>query len=152
MENHGAKSLVVAVLVIGALVGVAPVEGAMKITSATIPLPTDEKPTRLASLWYGLEWKAEITSIRLDLKPEKGADPVRPVWVVTGSSSRPQVQKVIVQINLLDSNGKSVGSVKKYLFLKAITENQEFPIKMKAKAAAWEKTVQVKITATFTVL
>jgi len=152
MENRGARLSAVAVLVMGLLVVAAPVQGAMKITSATIPLPTDEKATRLASLWYGLEWKVEINSIRLDLESIQGGDPLRPVWVVTGSSSRPQVQKIIVQINLLDSNGKSVGTVKKYIFLKAITENQEFPIKMKVKAAAWEKTEQVKITATFTVL
>jgi len=151
MKKCGAKSIAVAFLVVGVLVVAVSVQGAMKITSATIPLPTDEKTTMLAGLEYGVGWKAEITSIRLDQKTVGEGDPMRPVWVVTGSSSRPQMQKVNLQITLLNSEGKPVGTVKKFLILKVASVNVEYQIKMKVKAAAWEQATQVRIRVTFMV-
>lgn len=151
MEKCGSRSISVAFLVIGVLVVAISVQGAMKITSATIPMPTDDKITMLAGLEYGVGWKAEITSIRLDPKTVGEGDPMRPVWVVTGSSSRPQLQKVNLQITLLDSDGNPVGTVKKFLILKVASVNVEYPIKMKIKAAAWEQATQVRIRATFMV-
>ena len=144
------RGLVLLSLALVMLIAAPTVDAAMKITSATIPMPTDDKAIKLASLWYGVEWKTEITSIRLERDTE-GGDPLRPIWVVTGSSSRPQIQKVILQITLLDEAGKPVGSVKKFLILKVGSVNEEYKVKMKVKAAAWERATQVTIRATFTV-
>ena len=129
-----------------------PAAAAMKITATTMPLPEDEKPVLLAGLGYGGEWTVAFTSLRLDRDPNEGADPVRPVWTLEATSSRPMVQKVIIEIHLLDGSGKKVKSVKQFVVVKANTAVQEIPIKMKVKRADWERAERVRIKTTFAVL
>jgi hypothetical protein len=107
-----------------------PALAAMKIASTTIPIPEGDKPTLLAGLEYPGEWTVAITSVQLVRDPEESADPVKPVWKMIGTSTRPMVQKVIIEIHLLDGSGKKVKSVKQYVVVKANAKSQEIPIKM----------------------
>jgi hypothetical protein len=129
-----------------------PVMGAMKIVSATIPFPADDKPILLAGLEYPGEWTVAFTSVRLDRDPKEGADPVRPLWTFVATSTRPMVQKVIIEIHLLEGSGKKIKSVKQFAIVKSGTDRQEIPIKMKVKRADWEQAEKVRIKITFTVL
>jgi hypothetical protein len=69
-----------------------------------------------------------------------------------GTSTRPMVQKVIIEIHLLDGSGKKVKSVKQYVVIKANAKRQEIPIKMKVKRADWVRVERLRIKTTFTVL
>jgi hypothetical protein len=130
-----------------------PVMAAMKIASATLPLPEGDKPILLAGLEYGDKvWNVAFVSIRLERDPNEGADPVRPVWTFSATSTRPMVQKVIIEIDLLDGSGKEIKSMKKFVIVKSSTDLQEIPIKMKVKRADWERAEKVRIKTTFTVL
>jgi hypothetical protein len=74
------------------------------------------------------------------------------VWTIVASSSRPMVQKVIVEIQLEDGAGKNLKSIKNFVVVKSNSERQEFPFKMKIKRADWDRAHSVKIRTTFTVL
>jgi hypothetical protein len=126
---------------------------AMKIATTTIDVPEADKPVLLAGLEYpGAGWTVELTSLRLTLDPDKGADPAQLVWTVIGNSSRPMVQKVIIELHLQDEDGKKLKSVKNFVVVKSNADNQEFPIKMKIKRKDWERADTVQIKTTFTVL
>ena len=126
---------------------------AMQMASTTIGVPMDDKPVLLAGLEYpGAGWTVALTAVQLEVEPDQAADPVRVVWTMTGSSSRPMVQKVIIELHVLDSAGKKLKSVKKFVVVKSSTDHQEFPIKMKIKRADWERADKVQIKTTFTVL
>ncbi len=62
------------------------------------------------------------------------------------------VQKVIIELDVLDGAGKKVKSTKKFVVVKSNTDHQEFPIKMKVRRNDWERAEKVKIKTTFTVL
>jgi len=129
-----------------------PALAAMKIASTTIPIPEGDKPTLLAGLEYPGEWTVAITSVQLVRDLEESTDPVKPVWKMIGTSTRPMVQKVIIEIHLLDGSGKKLKSVKQYVVIKANAKSQEIPIKMKVKRADWERVERLRIKTTFTVL
>jgi len=129
-----------------------PAMAAMKIASATIAIPEDDKPVLLAGLEYGAEWYVTFTSVRLQRDPKESADPVRPVWVFSATSSRPMLQKVIVEIHLLDETGNKIMATKQFVVVKSNTKDQEIPIKTKLKRADWERAKRVRIKVTFTVL
>ena len=126
---------------------------AMQIASTTIGLPEDDKPVLLAGLEYpGAGWTIEFTSLRVEVQSEDGVDPAKILWTMNANSSRPMVQKVIVELHVEDGSGKKLKSVKKFVVVKSNAEKQEFPIKMKIKRADWERAHSVKIKTTFTVL
>jgi len=126
---------------------------AMQIKSTTMTIPTDEKPVLLAGLEYpGAGWTIEFTSLRVEVQSEDGVDPAKILWTMNANSSRPMVQKVIVELHVEDGSGKKLKSVKKFVVVKSNAEKQEFPIKMKIKRADWERAHSVKIKTTFTVL
>jgi len=125
---------------------------AMQMASTTIGVPKDDKPVLLAGLEYpGAGWTVALTAVQLDAGPET-ADPAQVVWTMIGSSSRPMVQKVIIELHVLDGAGKKLKSTKKFVVVKSSTDHQEFPIKMKIKRADWERAHKVQIKTTFTVL
>jgi len=126
---------------------------AMQITSTTVAIPTDEKPVLLTGLEYpGAGWTIEFTSLRVEVQSEEGVDPVKIVWTLSADSSRPMVQKVIIELHVEDASGRKLKSIKKFVVVKSNAEKQEFPIKMKIKKADWEHAQSVKIKTTFTVL
>jgi hypothetical protein len=126
---------------------------AMQIKTTIIAVPEDEKPVLLAGLDYpGAGWTIEFTSIRLDVDSDPTADPAKIVWTMTANSSRPMVQKVIIELFVEDDAGKKLKSLKKFVVVKSNAEQQEFPIKMKIKKADLERARKVKIKTTFTVL
>ena len=130
-----------------------PAMAAMKITTATLLIPEDDKPILLAGLEYGDKvWNVAFVSLRLDHDQTEGADPVRPVWTFVAMSTRPMIQKVIIEIDLLDGSGKEIKSMKKLVIIKSNTKRQEVPVKMKIKRADWERAERVRIKTTFTVL
>lgn len=139
----------IAAIILCALVASA----AMQIKTSTIAVPSDDKPVLLAGLDYpGAGWTVEFTSIRLEVDSDLSADPAKIVWTMNASSSRPMVQKVIIELHVEDSAGKKVKSVQKFVVVKSNAENQDFPIKMKVKRVDWERAHKVKIKTTFTVL
>ena len=152
MKYPGKKWAGFAGLVLSVLFCAQPALAAMKIASTTIPIPEGDKPTLLAGLEYPGEWTVAITSVQLVRDPEESADPVKPVWKMIGTSTRPMVQKVIIEIHLLDGSGKKLKSVKQYVVIKANAKSQEIPIKMKVKRADWERVERLRIKTTFTVL
>jgi hypothetical protein len=130
-----------------------PAMAAMKIATATLLIPESDKPILLAGLEYGDKvWNVAFVSVRLERDPNEGADPVRPVWTFVAMSTRPMIQKVIIEIDLLDGSGKEIKSMKKFVIVKSSTDRQEIPIKMKVKRADWERAQKVRIKTTFTVL
>ena len=62
------------------------------------------------------------------------------------------VQKVIIEIHLLDGSDKKLKSVKNFVVVKANVERQEFPIKMKIKDEDWQRAEKAHSKVTFTVL
>jgi len=137
------------------LLCVEPAVAAMKITAATILIPEDDKPVLIAGLEYpgaGFDWNVALTSVGLQRDPNEGADPVRPVWTFVATSTRPMVQKVILEIHLLDGSGKKIKSTKQFVIVKSNTKRQEILVKMKIKRADWERAEKVRIKTTFTVL
>jgi len=130
-----------------------PAMAAMKIASATLLIPEDDKPILLAGLEYGdTKWNVAFVSIRLDRDPNEGADPARQVWTFSATSTRPMIQKVIIEIQLLDGLGKNIKSMKQFVVVKSSTDRQEIPIKMKVRRTDWERAEKVRIKTTFTVL
>ena len=132
-----------------------PSTAAMKIAAATILIPEDDKPVLIAGLEYpgaGFDWNVALTSVGLQRDPNEGADPVRPVWVFVATSTRPMVQKVILEIHLLDGSGKKIKSTKQFVIVKSSTKRQEILVKMKIKRADWERAEKIRIKTTFTVL
>lgn len=124
----------------------------MKIVATTIMLPENDKPVLLAGLEYGAEWNVGFHSVRLERDQDQHADPLRQLWTFVASSTRPMIQKVIIEIHLLDSKNKKIKAVKQFVVIKANTEDQELAITMKVKKADWDRTEKVSIKATFTVL
>ena len=153
MRCRGVVSAGLACLVGLFLLSAEPAVAAMKIATATILIPEGDKPVLLAGLEYpGAGWNVALTSVRLQRDPKEGADPVRPVWTFGATSTRPMVQKVIIEIHLLDGSGKKIKSMKKFVIIKSNTQRQEIPVKMKIKRGDWERAEKVRIKTTFTVL
>jgi hypothetical protein len=125
---------------------------AMKIVTTTIILPENDEPVLLAGLEYGAEWTVGIDSVRLERNQDEHADPLRQLWTFVASSTRPMIQKVIIEIHLLDSKGKKIKAVKNFAVVKGNSTNQEAPIKMKVKKADWDRAEKALIKVTYTVL
>lgn len=122
---------------------------AMKVAAQSIPMPADEEPCPLTEVFYGVTWRVEFSSIRLELISEPGADKVRARWTVTGVNSRPRPTRAQLSIILLDDNDKSVGTAKKSLMVKPGGEPHDIEIEMKVKASDWERAERVKLQANF---
>jgi hypothetical protein len=128
-------------------------QAAMKIASTTVGFPKDDKPVLLAGLEYpGAGWTVAITAVQLQVDPGQSGDSVELVWTLIGSSSRPMVQKVIIELFVLDGAGKKLKSAKKFVVVKSNVDRQECPIKMKVKRGDVERAEKVQIKTTFTVL
>ncbi len=126
---------------------------AMQIASTTIGVPEDDQSVLLAGLAYpGAGWTVEFTSVRVHIDSEQDVDPAIVMWTMSATSSRPMVQKVIIELFVEDRAGKKLKSVKKFVVVKSNAEKQEIPIKMKIKRADWERAHKVRIKTTFTVL
>ena len=153
METHRLRWVSAAVFLLASIWGSQSALAAMKIVATTIILPENDKPVLLAGLAYeGYGWTVAMNSVCLERVPDQDADRARLLWTFVASSTRPMIQKIIVEIHLLDSKNKKIKSVKQFVVVKANTEHQELPIKMKVKNADWDRTEKVLIKATFTVL
>lgn len=152
METHRLRWVSAAVFLLASFWGSQSALAAMKIVSTTIILPENDKPVLLAGLEYGTEWVVGFHSVRLEIDQDQDADPLRQLWTLGVSSTRPMIQKVIIEIHLLDSKGKKIKAVKNFAVIKANSTNQEVPIKMKVKKADWDRAEKVLIKVTYTVL
>ena len=74
---------------------------------------------------HGAEWMVALTTIRLEKLPDEPDEPVRAVWILISESSRPMVQKVVVEIRLLDATEHEIESLKKFIILKAAAFDQQ---------------------------
>ena len=125
-------------------------DGAMKMTAASFPLPTNSEPIRLSTLSYGgIGGHVEITSVRLETVSKEEADPVRTVWTFTASNGKPQVRRVRISVYLLDAAKKRIACSKKTVFLKRANADQRVVIKMKVKKKIWDRVVRVFVKVDF---
>ncbi len=118
------------------------------------PFPHEGEEVPLKGLVYHGE-KIKVSSVRLEVGSEEGADPVRSEWTFTGSNSKAQNQRVNLTCSLLDENDKSIGVGRKTIFLKAGTDEQKDTLKMKVRLKVWEAAKRgnrVKIQADFATL
>jgi hypothetical protein len=126
----------------------------MKMTVSYVnPFPNEGAEVPLEGLVYAE--KMRVSSVRLEVVSEEGADPVRSEWTFTGSNSKAQNQRVNLTCTLLDENDKPIAVGRKTIFLKAGTDEQKDTLKMKVKLKAWEaskKSNRVKIQADFATL
>lgn len=118
------------------------------------PFPSEGEEVPLKGLVYEAE-RRRVTSVRLEVESEEGADPVRTEWTFTGSNSTPQKQRVNLTCTLLDENDKSIAVGRKTIFLRPGADEQKDTLKMKVRLNVWEtakKVNKVKIQADFATL
>ena len=133
---------------LSALISVAPVFAALMLhTETTIPKPLSDETTILEGLVYNARFEAKVTSVRLAVKSEAGADPVVGDWVFTGSNSDGQAHLVAMEVRLLDEKGSQIGEFDAKHPLSAGARNERFVVPMKVKSAAWEATRRIWIWA-----
>jgi hypothetical protein len=130
-----------------ALASAAPVFAALMLrTETTIPKPLSDETVILGGLVYKAhQFEAKITSVRLAVKPEAGADPAIGDWVFTGSNSDGQTHALAMEIRLLDEKGNQIGFFETRQPLAAGARDKSFLVHMKVKSAAWEATARIRI-------
>lgn len=129
-----------------ALAYVAPVFAAlMAHNETTIPKPLSDETAILEGLVYKARFEAKVTSVRLAVKSEVGADPVVGDWVFTGSNSDGQIHPLAMAIRLLDEKGNQIGVFEARHLLSAGARNESFVVPMKVKSAVWEATRRIRI-------
>ena len=131
---------------LSALVSVAPVFGALILhAETTIPKPLSDETATLEGLVYKARFEAKVTSVRLVVNSEAGADPVVGDWIFTGSNSDGQVHLLAIEIRLLDEKGKRIGVFDAKHPLSGGARDEFFIVPMKVKSAIWEATRRILI-------
>jgi len=118
----------------------------MHRTQTVISVP---KPGEQVTL-YGLAYKAhafeaKVTSVRLDLKSEDGADPVIGEWTFLASNSDGQMHKVEIFTRLLDENGTQIAMTSKKCMVGGGYHDYQCHVDLKVKAAEWQATKSIRI-------
>ena len=153
---HGIREmpLALAALLLGVALILAPLAEAtfiMKRSEARIAIPKDEEAKPLKEMFVGSrqeESVAEITSVRVKSLPgEGGAEPVKVVWVVTMSNTRPITQVVMLKITLRDEQGERLATCRGRLSIATSTLDKEYEVKMKLKAGVWQSGSRVELKA-----
>jgi hypothetical protein len=131
---------------LSALISVAPVLVPLMLhTETTIPKPLSDETAILEGLVYKARFEAKVTSVRLAVMSEAGANPVVGHWIFTGSNSDGQVHLLAVEIRLLDEKGKRIGVFDAKRPLSAGSREEFFVVPMKVKSAVWEATRRIHI-------
>jgi hypothetical protein len=131
-----------------ALSSVVPIFAALMLhTETTIPKPLSEETTILRGLVYKARFEAKVTSLRLAVKSETGADQVAADWVFTGSNSDGQIHSLAMEVRLLDEKGSQIGVFTARHSLSAGARDEPFAVPMKVKSAVWEATRRIRIWA-----
>lgn len=124
----------------------------MWMTSATFPVPTDDKPLTLAGLSYdGRGGIVEVTSARLQIESKEGDSKVHAVWTLIGRNATPQARKVSISVFLLNAAKKRIAVARKTAFIGAVQENHVFELKMKVKPKTWALAKNVYVQVDFLV-
>ena len=146
--------LALAALLLGVPLFLAPLaEGSfiMKRSEVQIAIPKDDEAKPLKDMFVGSRQKesvTEITSVRVKSLPEEGgAEPVKVVWVVTMSNTRPITQVVMLKITLRDEQGERLVTCRGRLSIASSTLDKEYEIKMKLKAGIWQSGSRVELKA-----
>jgi hypothetical protein len=125
--------------------------GTMKLVAAAAPLPQDTKPVALSGLTYQTKaWISEVKTIRLKAVPEEGAKSV--VWILGTRSTQSRLQKIEVDLFLLDADDQHVAAAHQALVLLPLSEAAEQKVKMKLPAGAWGKAQAVRIEIRFSTM
>jgi hypothetical protein len=123
----------------------------MKFVVAAVALPTDTEPKELSGLVYGTRvWTSGIRSIRLKELPEEGAKEV--TWVLVSSSTQSRMQRVDVDVILLDEQGARLESAHQTVVMTPQSERAEQKIKMKLAEGSWAKAKSVRVEVRFKVM
>lgn len=123
----------------------------MKLVAAAVPTPEDTEPQQLSDLIYSTRaWRAEVQSIRLQEMPEPGAKSV--VWLIRATNTQSRIQKVDVDVQLLDAQHERLTATSKPLILLAHSEDADYKVKMKLPAGVWEKCETVRVEVRFSTL
>lgn len=122
--------------------------GVQARSETVILMPTDTKAKPLKGLMLGdrqQESVAEITAIRLKSLPAGDAEPLKVIWIVTMSNTRPITQVANLKLSLRDAEGKRLASARGRLSIVTGTLNKELEVKMKAKAADWQASSKLQL-------
>lgn len=117
-------------------------------SETTIPMPADTKDKPLKGLMLGdrqQESVAEITAIRLKSLPAGDVEPLKVIWVVTMSNTRPITQVAHLKLSLRDAEGERLSTARGRLSIATGTSKKEYEVKMKAKAADWEASHKLQL-------
>jgi hypothetical protein len=119
----------------------------MKRARATIDLPKDTEPRTLVGLVYETKgWETRVGTIQLTEVPEAGSKQV--TWLLTAQSGRTQMQRVHIDLYLLDPAEERLAGAKKSFLLRS-GEPVDQRIDMKIPAGAWEKATRIRIEVEF---
>jgi hypothetical protein len=116
-------------------------------TETTIPKPVGDETAILNGLVYKATFVAKVESVRLEVRPEAGADPVLADWVFAGSNTDGQVHRLDIQVRLLDGKGKQIAAFSARHPLSAGAKEESFRVPMRVKAAVLEATRKIQIWA-----
>jgi hypothetical protein len=151
MRGHVRGIAASAVAVFLASAGALLASGTMKLVAAAAPLPKDTKPIALSGLTYQTKaWISEVKSIRLKEMPEEGTDKVD--WILGTRSTQSRLQKIEVDLYLLDAAGERVANAHQALVLLPQSPDAEQKVKMKLPAGAWSQARTVRIEVRFSTL
>jgi hypothetical protein len=123
----------------------------MKLVAAAVALPEDTEPKELSGLVYGTRvWTSQVRSIRLKELPEEGAKEV--TWVLVSSSTQSRLQRVDVEVFLLDEQDARLASAHQTIVMTPGSERAEQKLRMKLPEGSWAKARSVRIEVRFKVM
>jgi hypothetical protein len=115
-----------------------------KQTIINVPEPGTD--VALSGLSYKANaFEAKVTSARLELKSDAGADPIVAEWTFLGSNNDGQLHRVEIFVRLQDESGKQIAMYSHKCILNAGARDQACAVEMKIKAADWKATNAVRI-------
>jgi len=119
-----------------------------KQLAAEVPRPADTEPRQLPGLVYKtVAWASQVEAIRLKELPAAGARDV--TWILVTRSSQPRLQRVDVELFLLDDQEKRLASAHQTLVMVSSPDPVEQKVKMKLPEGSWDRARAVRIEVRF---
>jgi hypothetical protein len=118
----------------------------MHRTQTIINVPEPGTDVALSGLRYKANaFEAKVTSTRLELKSDAGADPIVAEWTFLCSNNDGQMHRVEIFVRLQDESGKQLAMFSQKCMVTAAAHDQAHKVQMKVEAADWKATKAVRI-------
>jgi hypothetical protein len=115
-----------------------------KQTIINVPEPGTD--VALSGLSYKANaFEAKVTSTRLELKSDAGADPILAEWTFLCSNSDGQMHRVEIFVRLQDESGKQLAMFSRKCMVTAAAHDQAHKVEMEVEATDWKATKAVRI-------